>query len=280
MPPVPSHRTASRYLTVVFLTAACLVSEAARAEEALSQAAVVESSLARPRGRFDAPSEQRLAVVREEDAPSEELAELDRELISVLAAREDLPTAQFSPVPFSELALTAECHSGTADCLQRIARRLEYPWLILRMVERERSGSSRLTLMAPDPFIASVALLVSGSIVGGLAVRERNTYEELELRSVAEVDRAAELRDSYEDRTGWARGLWAGAAVSGALGASLLLWDRLTERNHASLARAHFDASGVRLAATPVAGGAGIWLSGTLQPKRALGHASEERSAQ
>jgi hypothetical protein len=333
MSPAPFRRSllfawspvgAARLLMMVVLSVACLHAEAARAEEAPANAPAVPEA--------PGAGQQRIALVRAEEAESADLDALDRELLRALAGREDLPAAELSPVPFSELALMVECQRGTADCLQLVARRLEHRWLVLRIVEHDSSGNSRLTLMAPDPFVAgvtrhvsgalsslasspeelarllsqlyprntvqpvplaplaaatlfpatkgaqpsaperagrrrrlagygllgtSVALLVSGSIVAGVAVRDRHRYEAQALQTAADVDRAAGLKERYEDRTAWARGLWAGAAVSGALGASLVFWDWLADRKDSR-------ASGMRLAATPVAGGAGIWLSGAL----------------
>jgi hypothetical protein len=263
-----------------------------------------------------------LLVVRDDDprAESSLVAAADAELARSLVARAGFGQVAFSPVPFADVVLAAECQGHRADCLQRVASKLESPWILVRTIQVDLHGETQITLFAPETGVQGVTrqvssplnaqespqavvprlvaqlypqrpsspsrapaksdpldagariagyvsmalagpLLASGITMSVLAGQDERTYDGVP--ATAQTSAQHEALDRAHDRAQLGRVLWGSGAAVGLAGAGLLLWSYLAERR-----RVDRGGSRMRVSATPLRDGGGVWLVGSFGGER------------
>ncbi len=95
-----------------------------------------------------------LVVLRGEEetsaAPSF-IAELDRRLLDSLLHDAGFSAVSFSPTPFADVQILAECVGPEAPCLKQVASALQDDWVLLReWKQHETAGEVELVLRAQD----------------------------------------------------------------------------------------------------------------------------------
>lgn len=95
----------------------------------------------------------RLVVLRGEEetsAAASFIAELDRVLLDSLARDGGFSAVSFSPTPFTDVQILAECAGPEAPCLKQVAAALQDDWVLLREWKQHAAGELELVLRAQD----------------------------------------------------------------------------------------------------------------------------------
>ncbi len=100
------------------------------------------------------------------------------------------------------------------------------------------------------------ALLSTGLVFGVMSKRAHDDHQQVDIRSVEDVDRSTRLLERSRQRAAAANKSFIAGSAFAALGAGLLLWDLI--RSPATQER------GLALAAAPIRGGAALQLSGLI----------------
>jgi len=145
----------------------------------------------------------RLVVLRGEDktsaAPSF-IAELDRILLDSLADDAGFSAVSFSPTPFADVQILAECAGPEAPCLKQVAVALQEDWVLLREWKQQAAGELELVLRAQDGIHADVERVERASVPQRGVSAGAAQVRELVIRIYAPP--ASSLRVAKEARAG------------------------------------------------------------------------------